>query len=100
MRLVLRELVRAEVHPRECEGKIFGGGNMFPGHERKDALNVGQKNGETARRLMRHYGIPVVSESLYGIGHRQIIFDVASGDVWARQVKPYQATSLPAKVSA
>jgi chemotaxis protein CheD len=100
MWMVLRELVRADVHPRECEGKIFGGGNMFPEHSRKNALNVGQKNGETARRLMRNYGIPVVSESLYGIGHRQIIFDVATGDVWARQVKPNPATSLPAKASA
>jgi chemotaxis protein CheD len=28
-----------------------------------------------------------VSESLFGIGHRQIIFDVSNGDVWAYQVQ-------------
>jgi chemotaxis protein CheD len=48
---------------------------------------VGRKNGEAARKLLLDHGIPVVSESLYGIGHRQIIFDVSNGDVWAYQVE-------------
>jgi chemotaxis protein CheD len=25
----------------------------------------------------------VVTESLFGVGHRQIIFDVSKGDVWS-----------------
>ena len=87
MRLMLRELVRAGVDPMQCEAKIFGGGDMFPGTMRSGALNIGRKNGEKARRLLRGFGFRIVSESLFGIGHRQIIFDVASGDVWARQVK-------------
>ena len=28
------------------------------------------------------------AESLFGVGHRQIIFDVSKGDVWSRQVRP------------
>jgi chemotaxis protein CheD len=48
---------------------------------------VGRRNGEAARERLAHHGIPVVKESLFGIGHRQIIFDVSKGDVWARQVK-------------
>ena len=87
MWLMLRELVRADVDPMQCEAKIFGGGDMFPRTMRSGALNVGRKNGEKARRLLRGFGFRIVSESLFGIGHRQIIFDVASGDVWARQVK-------------
>jgi chemotaxis protein CheD len=88
MWLLLRDLVRADVAPPECEAKIFGGGDMFPNQTRTSAMNVGQKNGEMARRLLRGYGIPIVSESLFGIGHRQVIFDIASGHVWSRQVKP------------
>jgi chemotaxis protein CheD len=41
-----------------------------------------------ARRLLRDRGIPIVSESLYGEGHRKIIFDVSTGDVWARRSVP------------
>lgn len=91
MWLMLRELVRADVDPTQCEAKIFGGGEMFSGQSRTDALNIGRKNGETARRLLRGFGFRIASESLFGAGHRKIIFDVASGDVWARQVKPADA---------
>ncbi len=81
--LMLQELERLDVAPSECDGKIFGGGNMFP--RQAAARNIGQINGETARALLRAHRIPIVSESLFGVGHRQVIFDVSSGDVWSRQ---------------
>lgn len=86
--LMLRELDRAGVAPAECQGKIFGGGDMFPGQVRSTGLNVGTRNGESARGLLVAHGIPIVSESLFGIGHRQIVFDIGSGNVWSRQVRP------------
>jgi chemotaxis protein CheD len=85
--LMLLELRRVHVPPEECEAKIFGGGNMFPGIG-ADKPHVGRQNGESARRLLNAYGISIVSESLFGVGHRQILFDVGSGDVWARQIEP------------
>jgi chemotaxis protein CheD len=88
MDLMLAELRRARVAPDECQGKIFGGGNMFPQLQRNEVMNVGHRNGEAARGLLHAHGIRIVSESLFGDGHRQIIFDVRSGDVWARQVRP------------
>lgn len=88
MCLMLRELDRAGVAPDECQGKIFGGGDMFPGQVRAGGTHVGKRNGEMARALLRAHGIPIVSESLFGVGHRQIIFEVASGHVWSRQVTP------------
>jgi chemotaxis protein CheD len=87
MWIMLQELASVNVKPAECVGKIFGGGNMFPGQTRLDARNVGIKNGEAARALLQSQQIPIVSESLFGVGHRQIIFDISNGDVWARQVK-------------
>lgn len=88
MCIMIRELADNQVKPNECIGKIFGGGNMFPGQTRTDARNVGIKNGEAARAMLTAHKIPIVSESLFGIGHRQIIFDISNGDVWARQIKP------------
>jgi chemotaxis protein CheD len=87
MSIMEQELTKLNVKAAECVGKIFGGGNMFPGQTRDEARNVGIKNGEAARALLRTHRIPIVSESLFGVGHRQIIFDVSNGDVWARQVK-------------
>lgn len=86
LQLMLLELQRLGIPVAQCQGKIFGGGNMFPGKLRAGGLNVGQRNGEAALALMREHEIPVVSESLFGIGHRQIVFDVSNGDVWSHQV--------------
>jgi chemotaxis protein CheD len=87
LELMRNDLQRAGVHATQCQAKIFGGGNMFPGHARNERLHVGRKNGEAARKLLQRHAIPIVSESLFGIGHRQIIFDVSNGDVWAYQVQ-------------
>lgn len=84
--LMLEQLARCAVAPPDCEAKIFGGASMSRGSE-GDALQVGRENGGAAHRLLRQHGIPIVSQSLYGFGHRNIIFDIGSGDVWARQIK-------------
>ena len=89
LQLMLHELDRLDVRPAQCEAKIFGGGDMFPGRRRAGGpLAVGRRNGEAARELLQSHGIAVVSESLFGDGHRQIAFDVDSGDVWVRQLPP------------
>lgn len=88
MILMLRGLGRRGVAGRECQAKIFGGGNMFPDRLNSEVLNVGRRNGESARYLLQEHGIAIHSESLFGEGHRQIIFDVATGDVWSRQLPP------------
>jgi chemotaxis protein CheD len=95
MALLIRALAAGGVDPHECQAKIFGGGEMFPGSRRAYHANIGHGNGETARRLLREHRIPVVSESLFGEGYRNIIFDVATGDVWSRQVKPSSVAIWP-----
>ncbi len=84
--LMLADLRPYGVRGSECEAKIFGGGDMFPGRARKGP-GIGEKNGAAARSLLARHAIPVVSESLFGNGHRQILFDIASGDVWSRQLE-------------
>lgn len=88
LRLMLQELKKSGVLPGQCQGKIFGGGNMFPNQPRDDASKVGHRNGKAARALLQQHGVPLVAESLFGIGYRQVIFDVNKGDVWSRQVQP------------
>ncbi len=88
MLLMTGELEQLGIDPTECQAKIFGGGDMFPHQVHGRVPKIGQKNGEAARSLLRRHGIQIVSESLFGVGHRQIFFDVSNGDVWARQIKP------------
>jgi chemotaxis protein CheD len=85
MTLMVSQLQSHGVQARDCQGKIFGGGVMFPRIERRGVQAIGRRNGEEAEKLLQKYGIPVVSRSLFGVGHRQIVFEVATGDVWVRQ---------------
>jgi len=90
LHLMLHDLERRQVRAADCRAKIFGGGNMFPAH-RAGGVPVGRRNGEAARKLLKAHGIEVASESLFGDGHRQIVFDIATGDVWVRQLPPTDA---------
>lgn len=85
MALMANQLQERGVRLRECEAKIFGGGTMFPSIGPGPQPGIGHRNGVAAEKLLAEYGVPVVSESLFGTGHRQILFDVATGDVWVRQ---------------
>jgi chemotaxis protein CheD len=79
-------LVRAGIALRDCEAQVVGGGNMFP--SQPNPLNVGRANGRAAREMLRERGIPIRRENLFGVGHRLVMFDVATGQVWVRQVSP------------
>lgn len=100
MWLMVLQLQQMKLKAHDCIGKIFGGGDMFPGQSRKDAHNVGKKNGEAARSLLHAHNVQIGSESLFGVGHRQIIFDVHSGDVWARQNKLSDSSTIEPKEQA
>ena len=98
MDYLLAELGRRGVPLAQCEGKIFGGGAMFP--RRAQVQDIGLQNGDCARRLMHEHGIRIVSESLFGAGHRQLIFTIRTGEVLSRQVPPDFALNARSKEQA
>ena len=88
MELMLRDIMQAGTLPREYQVKLFGGGHMFSGHQAVSEDHVGAKNVEMARVLMKRHGFSSCAEHLGGVGHRNIIFDIWSGDVWVRHQPP------------
>lgn len=94
---MMQDLARSGVQPTQCQAKLFGGGNMFPGYRKAPtSVHVGQRNGEAARALLASASIPIVSEHLFGNGHRQVIFEVSTGNVWIQQIKPQSPTAASA----
>lgn len=83
--LFLREIDAAGTRARDYEVKLFGGGRML-GSRRGDGMNIGQRNIEAGRRLLRQHGLNVQREHLAGHGHRNLLFDIASGEVWLKHV--------------
>jgi chemotaxis protein CheD len=87
MIMFLDEIKKTNTQPREYEIKVFGAGNMFAEHGvNNTALSVSDKNIDIGRTLLQQYGFKIKAEHLGGEGHRNIIFDIWSGDVWMRHV--------------
>lgn len=48
-------------------------------------LNVADRNVIAGQELLQRHGFLPAAEHLGGEGHRNIIFEISSGDVWVRQ---------------
>jgi chemotaxis protein CheD len=82
--LFLHEVGAAGTAPQEYLAKVFGGGNQFPRWSTAAMSNLPDRNIEAGLELLRRYDIAVVATHLGGSGNRQVIFDIASGDVWLK----------------
>lgn len=71
--------------PEEYEAKLFGGGKMFDALEQDDIINVSQRNVRAGLELAAKHGLRIHAEDLGGDGHRNIVFDLWSGNVWVKQ---------------
>lgn len=85
--LLLQEIERRGTHPQDYELKLFGGGNQFGTSIIEPALLVSTQNVETGQRLLSEHGFSVKALHLGGIGHRRLIFEIATGQVWVRHVE-------------
>lgn len=86
-RMFLDRIERDGAQPGEFEAKLFGGGNMFPGERRQQALDVGRRNIELGLHLLKRHGFQVKAGHMAGVGHRNVVFEIWSGDVWIKHVE-------------
>ena len=93
----LREASARGTDPMEYEFKIFGGGDMF-GSGAGGRPGVGEANVQHGLAMLERLGHRVVARHLGGSGHRTVIFDVGSGEVWMRHV-PLARTLQKAKAA-
>lgn len=90
MTLFMREIALHKTKSQEYQVKLFGGGNMFPQHKKIAAVDVSRRNIEAGRTLLQQYGFSVQAENVGGDGHRKVLFEVWSGNVWVKQVQHSQ----------
>jgi chemotaxis protein CheD len=86
LQLFLHEIRNAGTHPCEYTVKMFGGSNQFVGHELKNNHNIPEKNIQTGKNLLQHHGFNLSSYHLGGNGHRNVMLDLWSGNVWVQHV--------------
>jgi chemotaxis protein CheD len=86
MQLFMRELRRSGTHPGDYQAKLFGGGQMFgyAGKLRPHA-DISMRNMETGRAILVREGFRLHAHDMGGQGHRNVIFDLWTGDVWLKR---------------
>ena len=86
LELFMQEIRRTGTHPSEYMVKMIGGGNQFSGHNSNGKQSVPEKNIQIGKKLLSQHGFNLTSCHLGGNGHRNVIFDLWSGDVWVQHV--------------
>ncbi len=86
VQMFIHEIKKYRTLPREFDVKMFGGGNQFPS-QKVGEMTVSDKNIDLGRKLLSEHGFLVRTEHMGGVGHRNIMFDLWSGDVWVKHVE-------------
>lgn len=84
MQLFLCELRRTRTAPAEYHVKLFGGGAMFD--TMRQRADISQRNMAAGQALVEEHGFRLRAHDLGGRGHRNVILDLWSGDVWLKHV--------------
>lgn len=85
MNLFLRDIKRVNTCPVDYRVGLFGGGNMFTALERAWTVDIGRRNTEMGRSLLRRFGFVLAYEDVGGKLHRQVILDLMDGKILLRR---------------
>lgn len=84
--MFLDQIKRSRTLPAEYQVKMFGGGSQFAGWGTASDPTVPERNIQFGRELLARNGLSLKAHHVGGTGHRNVIFDIWSGNVWMRHV--------------
>lgn len=97
--LVLQSLQQSGIKAGQCKARIFGGSHMMIAGK-PSASAIGHRNAAVAHEFLEEHGIELISESLFGSGHRRVYFDVGTGRVWEHLARAGQHGRSSSKTGA
>jgi chemotaxis protein CheD len=86
--MMVEAFSRLGITPPETEVRLFGGAKMMSGNSSRDAkYSVGRQNIDSARMVLDHYHLILVSSDVGGSAGRKIIFNTKTGEVVQQFIK-------------
>lgn len=82
--LIIKEMQGLGASPGRIQAKLVGGAQMFSGLDDKMTLNIGHRNTEKSREILKKMGIPILHEEVGGNRGRTMILDTQNGQVTIR----------------
>lgn len=85
---LIDQLIKSGVRRSNLLAKMAGGAHMFNSVYHNDIINIGQRNIETARRILNEIGIPLISEDVGGSSGRSVEFSCDTHMLQVRTLSP------------
>lgn len=83
---MINELKNRGAVAGRLQAKLAGGAQMFSGLDKKFVLNIGQRNTEATKKILRSKGIRILAEEVGGNRGRTMILDLNTGQVTIRTI--------------
>jgi len=77
--IILRELKRYGCNLKVLESAIIGGAHIL---KLPKSINIGSKNVEIARKILKEYNIRIVEEDVGGNYSRTVFYELATGKIY------------------
>lgn len=87
--IAIRELIEKmfeKAGKRNLIAKVFGGARVL--QQSSGSLEIGDRNIEIAKEILKDNGIPIISSDVGGNMGRKIIFHTDTGDVFVKKIRP------------
>lgn len=85
---MLETMDKLGVPRRELVIKMFGGASGIAVHAgESSSYNIGRRNVEMARKLLRFARLDITSEDVGGSLGRKIMFNTQSGEIWVKKLR-------------
>ena len=84
--LIIRDLVKQGAGQNRMIAKLVGGAQTFTGADKKQLFNIGERNIEMSRKILREITIRITAEEVGGNKGRTMYLDTATGEVLIRTI--------------
>jgi len=84
--LMIEDLKKNGSNPRNLNAKIAGGAKMFNFSSKNDSMNVGKRNAEAVRSLLKQLNIRIIADDCGGTFGRTITFNSENGDLKVKTI--------------
>lgn len=79
--LLIKDMVKQGGGKHMLQAKLIGGAQMFTGVGQKQIFNIGERNVEMCRKILKDMSIRIVGENVGGNKGRTMYLDLVTGEV-------------------
>lgn len=79
--LLLEKMTTKGANKRNIVAKIAGGASMFNFSDKSMIMDIGNRNGNSVKEILKKLSIPLISEAIGGNKGRTMVFNTSNGSV-------------------